>query len=100
MNDIDALVERLREAATDGPGRDYNVAFMLEAYSSLCRRASTAIETLQREVDRLSETYVDDTGLCWSPPTAEAYYRTCKARDDWQSRANTALRTIERLADK
>ena len=35
----------------------------------------------------LNETYIDDNGIIWSRPTAEAYYRVCKARDKWQKKA-------------
>lgn len=45
---------------------------------------------LQKQVAELSETYIDDTGLSWSPPTAWAYYAVCKARDSHAARAERA----------
>lgn len=48
------------------------------------------VATLSAENSRLSETYIDESGLSWSPPTAWAYFAVCRARDAHQSRADRA----------
>ena len=53
----------------------------------------STIQTLSKQVidlqDELNETYIDDYGTVWSRPTAETYYRVCKARDKWQKKAES-----------
>lgn len=61
------------------------------------RKAADALTTQEAELaktmkenERLSETFVDDTGLSWSPPTAWAYHAVCQARNAHQARADRA----------
>jgi len=48
----------------------------------------SSIQQLSRQVVELQaelyETYTDNNGIIWCRPTAEAYYRVCRARDNWQ----------------
>lgn len=46
---------------------------------------------LKDEAAELRETWVDETGMAWSPPTAWAYAKVCKARDQWRLRAEDCL---------
>jgi hypothetical protein len=50
------------------------------------QQLSKQVADLQTE---LNEVYIDDDGTIWSRPTAEAYYRVCKARDKWQKKAES-----------
>jgi len=50
---------------------------------------------LLQRVEELSETYTDERGTVWSPPTAEAYEKACKAlhtKTDRLTRLEAALR--------
>lgn len=49
----------------------------------------------EARVAELSETFVDDSGTTWNPPTAWAYHAVCRARDKWQARAEAAEARIE-----
>lgn len=51
-------------------------------------RADKAALTAQLQA--ANETWIDDYGTVWTPPTAEAYARVCKARDKWQRQAELA----------
>lgn len=48
------------------------------------------IEQTEAQLAELKEVYIDDRGEEWDRPTAEAYYRACRARDKWQSQAEQA----------
>lgn len=52
---------------------------------------------LVEEVARLSETFVDERGVTWCPPTAWAYMAVCGARDKWEARALAAEAHAERM---
>lgn len=53
-------------------------------------RAIEAESEVERLKTELNEIYLDDFGTVWNRPTAEAYYRVCKARDKWQEWAGRA----------
>jgi hypothetical protein len=55
--------------------------FRVRALLSLSREKDQVIERLERELAEWRETYMDERGTTWIRPTAEAYYRVCKARD-------------------
>ena len=48
----------------------------------------SSIQQLNRQVADLQaelyETYTDNNGTVWCRPSAEAYYKVCRARDAWQ----------------
>lgn len=66
---------------------------------SITNAAADLITRLAAEIERLSETWVDETGLCWSPPTAWAYAKVCKARSHWRARATTAEASLREAVE-
>jgi hypothetical protein len=46
------------------------------------------------EIKRLTETYTDDKGTVWDPPTAWAYYAACRTIADTKARLREAVEVI------
>jgi len=53
-----------------------------------------SIQELSKENNRLqtelNETYIDESGTVWIRPTAEAYYRVCKALEKMHGKNKSA----------
>lgn len=52
---------------------------LAEKYAAAAEAAEAETARLRAENERLSETYTDEDGTVWSPPTAWAYFAACRA---------------------
>lgn len=59
----------------------HRIAANLYAFAPNARVVTDAVNL----IGELSQTFTDPDGQVWTPPTAEAYYRVCKARTKYQA---------------
>lgn len=82
--------------------RDTHVtAEQVERACAYIEAERTRADALAAEVAKLSETWTDERGTTWRPPTAWAYARLCRVRDERDARIaelEAVVGRCERLA--
>jgi hypothetical protein len=103
MTDIDALIKRLDDMVEILAARDLCIAefhAMQLRVASTVREAAAALKQQQEEIARLSETWTDDSGSTWTPPTAWAYAQVCVAHESLRTQLIIAYAKVSKAEDE